>query len=124
MTKPEEAVEKHLFKQCKALGYMCLKFTSPGNNGVPDRLVIGNGHTMFIELKAPGKTPRRLQDVVIAQMREHGAVVRVADSTGQVDDLLAEVVRAGAGPLPTSPLPDPGSVPDPDTSRKDTASHG
>lgn len=92
MTKPEEAVEKHLFKRCKTLGYMCLKFTSPGNRGVPDRVVIGNGNTVFIELKAPGKEPRRLQEVVIAEMRSKGAIVRVANTKDQVDEVLAEMI--------------------------------
>ena len=102
MAKPEETIEKHLFKQCKTLGYMCLKFTSPGNNGVPDRVVIGNGNTVFPELKAPGKGPRRLQEVVIAEMRSRGAIVRVANTKDQVDDVLAELV---AGPrIPTGSI--------------------
>ncbi|MGY4541159.1 hypothetical protein ACVWY0_001068 [Arthrobacter sp. UYNi723] len=97
MTTPEGIIDKHLLKQCKALKFMCLKFTSPGNNGVPDRVVIGNGQTVFIELKRPGKGPRRLQKEVIAEMRSHGAEVRVANTTEQVDDLLAELIRSPSG---------------------------
>ena len=93
MTTPEGVVEDHLINQCKELKFMCLKFTSPGTTGVPDRLVIANGHTVFIELKRPGGKTRRLQQIVIADMRSHGAVVHVADTKDQVDDLLAELIR-------------------------------
>lgn len=98
MTTPEGTIEKHLLKQCKALKFMCLKFTSPGNNGVPDRVVIANGQTVFIELKRPGAGPRRLQREVIAEMRSHGAAVHVANTIDQVDDLLGELIRSSAHP--------------------------
>ena len=93
MTKPEAAVENHLISQCKKLKFMCLKFTSPGTTGVPDRVVIANGHTVFIEIKRPGGKLRRLQEVMVAEMRSHGAVVHVADTKDLVDDVLAQLIR-------------------------------
>lgn len=92
---PEGIVEDHLFKECRKLDFVCLKFTSPANSGVPDRVIIGNGLTVFLELKAPGEKLRRLQQEVIADMVSHGAIVRVADTKELVDDLLAEIT-AGA----------------------------
>jgi hypothetical protein len=89
---PEGKVEDHLFKQCKKLDFVCLKFTSPANSGVPDRVIIGNGLTVFLELKAPGEVPRALQYEVINEMISHGAIVRVADTKTLVDELLAEIV--------------------------------
>lgn len=100
---PEGRVEKHLFKQCKKLDFVCLKFTSPANSGVPDRVVIGNGLTVFLELKAPGETLRTLQHEVVAQMISHGAIVRVANTKALVDELLAEMV---AGSVASTVLPE------------------
>ena len=52
----EYAVEKHLISVTQACGGMCIKFTSPGMSGVPDRIVIlPGGKIGFAELKAPGK---------------------------------------------------------------------
>lgn len=89
---PEGKVEDHLFKQCKKLDFVCLKFTAPANSGVPDRVIIGNGLTVFLELKAPGESLRDLQHEVINEMISHGAIVRVADTKALVDGLLAEIV--------------------------------
>jgi len=102
-TTPEGRVEKHLFKQCKKLDFVCLKFTSPANSGVPDRVIIGNGLTVFLELKAPGETLRTLQHEIVAEMISHGAIVRVANTKALVDELLAEMV---AGAVASTVLPE------------------
>ena len=58
----EKDIEQKLVKAVKQIGGMCLKFTSPGFDGVPDRLVLlPLGRMAFVELKAPGKEPRPLQ---------------------------------------------------------------
>ena len=58
----EKDIEQKLVKAVKQIGGMCLKFTSPGFDGVPDRLVLlPLGRKAFVELKAPGKEPRPLQ---------------------------------------------------------------
>ena len=58
----EKDIEQKLVKAIKQIGGMCLKFTSPGFDGVPDRLVLlPLGRMAFVELKAPGKEPRPLQ---------------------------------------------------------------
>jgi hypothetical protein len=55
-------MRQKLVKAVKQIGGMCLKFTSPGFDGVPDRLVLlPLGRMAFVELKAPGKEPRPLQ---------------------------------------------------------------
>jgi len=39
------------------MGGMAVKFTSPGLDGVPDRIVLLPGRKIaFVELKAPGKS--------------------------------------------------------------------
>lgn len=88
MGKPEGKVEKHLRDAAKARGYLCFKFASCGTNGVPDRIVIGNGRTVFVELKAPGETPRPNQLAMHRLMRKAGAEVWVIDTTEGVDAFL------------------------------------
>lgn len=101
MTTPEGIVEKYLFKQCKKLDVMCLKFATPSTTGVPDRLLVINGWTVFLELKRPEGTLRRLQEEVTDIMRDHGADVRFADTKEKVDDLLAELI-SNPRPFPAS----------------------
>lgn len=49
----ERVVERRLVKEIKNLGGLCYKFVSPGNVGVPDRiLVLESGVIIFAEIKA------------------------------------------------------------------------
>ena len=55
----ERAIEEKLVQAVRTEGGLAPKFTSPGFDGVPDRLVLlPGGRIAFIELKAPGKTLR------------------------------------------------------------------
>lgn len=108
----ERAVEEHLVKRCSSIGVMCLKFTSPGHIGVPDRLLLGRDPrglpvALFLELKRPGQTPRPSQVQRMAQMVEHGATVRVADSAELVDALLDHYFSDGPEPPETTTPPAP-----------------
>jgi hypothetical protein len=91
MGKAENYVEGYLKKRTEAHGGMCLKFTS-GVTGVPDRIVLLAGHTVFVETKAPGGQPRRLQLHRHGEMRAAGGDVRVIDSRPKVDALLEELL--------------------------------
>ena len=58
----EKDIEKYLKNQIDDMGGLCLKFISPGNAGVPDRIVIlPGGRVWFVELKAEGGRVRPLQ---------------------------------------------------------------
>ena len=58
----EKTVEQKLVQAVRAEGGICPKFTSPGFDGMPDRIcLMKNGRMAFIEVKAPGKKPRPLQ---------------------------------------------------------------
>lgn len=95
MSTPEGIVEKHFLKRSTELGFMCLKFTAPGTVGVPDRLLIGEGRTIYFEIKAPGEEPERHQVELIQTMRAHGALVYLADTKELVDELLTELAAGG-----------------------------
>ncbi len=93
MGKAENHVERYLLDRCEAEGFLCYKFVSPGRNGMPDRVVIGAGKVVFVETKAPGGQPRKLQLVVHEQMRARGADVRVISTRKQVDDFIKEITQ-------------------------------
>lgn len=80
MGKPEGTIENYLRQLCQNNGILYYKFTSPGHAGVPDRIVIGYGKVIFVELKRPGGKPRALQEHVFQQMRQAGATVIVIDT--------------------------------------------
>nr|WP_028988044.1 VRR-NUC domain-containing protein [Thermicanus aegyptius] len=86
----ERDIEAYLRDRVKTLGGRAYKFVSPGNAGVPDRLVLlPGGRVVFVELKAPGRKPTPLQLAQHQRLRALGCDVRVIDSLEQVDELLA-----------------------------------
>ncbi len=88
----EKEIEQKLVKAVKAQGGLCMKFTSPGFDGVPDRLVLlPFGRIAFIELKAPGKKPRRLQIRRMKQLSALGVKCFVIDSVDMIGGVLDEI---------------------------------
>jgi hypothetical protein len=63
----EKDVENHLVKQVKHCKGHIFKWSSPGNRGVPDRIVFINGQVWFIELKRPGEE-RNIQQIVVGNI--------------------------------------------------------
>ena len=48
----ESAIEAQLVRKVRERGGLCYKFVSPGNPGVPDRIIITpDGRTIYVELK-------------------------------------------------------------------------
>lgn len=48
----EKSLERRFREECERRGWICIKFESPGNAGVPDRIVIDcSGNVSFVELK-------------------------------------------------------------------------
>lgn len=91
----ERGIEAYLRDQIKRLGGIAYKFVSPGNAGVPDRLVLlPAGRVAFVELKAPGKQPTPLQQRQQQRIRDLGFTVLVIDSKAGVDDFIKGVRRS------------------------------
>ena len=89
MGQRESIVEDYLVKECKKRDFLIFKFTSPGINGVPDRMIITKkGEIFFIETKALGETTRKLQKAIIKKMKDHKATVFVADNRDEIDEIL------------------------------------
>ena len=88
----EKIVEQKLVKAAKAMGGIAPKFTSPGFDGMPDRLILLPGGKMgFAELKAPGKKPRALQEARHNLLRRLGFKVYVIDRLEQIESVLDEI---------------------------------
>lgn len=88
----ESAIEARLVREVKKRGGLCYKFTSPGNPGVPDRIVIlPGGTTIYVELKTEIGRLAKIQKWQIEELRRRGAVVRVLKGMDQVLAFLEEV---------------------------------
>lgn len=88
----EKFIEQNLVRAVKERGGIAPKFVSPGFDGMPDRIVLLPGGRMaFVEVKAPGKKPRPLQEIRHKLLKQLGFHVYVLDSLGQIDAILAEV---------------------------------
>lgn len=78
VVKLESSIERQLKRTVEGLEdkIMCLKFESPGMSGVPDRVILlPGGHTVFVELKQPGKHERARQEYVQQKIRDAGFTV-------------------------------------------------
>ena len=88
----EKAIEKKLVQEVKAVGGIAPKFTSPGFDGMPDRIVLlPGGHMAFVEAKAPGEKPRPLQLARHRLLRGLGFRVYVLDDKRQIGGILDEI---------------------------------
>lgn len=85
----ESTIENYLVERTKAAGGECRKLKWIGRRGAPDRLVMLNGRTIFIELKAPGEKAKPHQVREHERMRRMGQRVEVVDSCERVDEVLA-----------------------------------
>jgi len=85
----ERDIERKLVTAVKERGGWCLKFVSPGTAGVPDRIVLmPHGRMFFVEVKAPGQKPRKIQEVIHRKLRALGFRVYVIDDTKQIKEVL------------------------------------
>lgn len=88
-------MERRLVKMVKERGGLCYKFTSPGNPGVPDRIVITpEGQIIFVELKREVGSLQRIQEWQLDEMRKRGADVRVIKGLDKAKAFVVEVFGA------------------------------
>lgn len=85
----ESLVENWFRKACNVNNFLCWKFTSPSLNGVPDRIVLmPNAKIAFVELKAPGKKPTKLQAHCHSILRKLGFPVFVIDGKEGIEKFI------------------------------------
>lgn len=85
----EREIEQKLIDAIKAQGGVCWKFVSPGTAGVPDRIILmPMGRIAFVEVKAPGESPRKLQLARHRLLRRLGFKTFVLDNPEQIGGIL------------------------------------
>lgn len=95
----ERAIEIYFVGQVRALGGHAPKWSSPGSAGVPDRIaILPGGHTVFVELKAPGGELSPLQKQWLQKLEKLGHQVAVLWSKADVDQFISEVKRNAVHP--------------------------
>ena len=88
----EKTVEQALVRATQRRGGRALKLVSPAYDGMPDRLVLlPGGRLAFVEVKAPGKNPRPLQESRHRFLRQLGFKVYVLDDPADIASILDEI---------------------------------
>ena len=102
----EKEVERKLKVSLERIGCLVLKFVSPGNAGVPDRIVIlPGGGVLFVELKRPGGKLRPLQRIWRLRLQRLGARYFKVENSRDIDAVLAWAKKEGdANVVPTPQL--------------------
>lgn len=70
----EAAIERKVVDYCHKQGLLTYKFVSPSSRGVPDRIIIGFGNVLFLELKQKGRKPTELQQYEMRRINNHGGL--------------------------------------------------
>lgn len=92
----ESKIEASLVREVRKRGGLCYKFISPGNPGVPDRIVIlPGGRTVYVELKTEIGRLSKVQRWQREEIQKRGADVRVLKGMDQVLEFLKEVDSGG-----------------------------
>ena len=89
----QREIEQKLTREIKRLGGLAYKFVSPGNSGVPDRLVIlPGGRVIFAELKTDKGVLSGQQKRQIARLQKLGCDVRVIYGPEGLREFLQDVI--------------------------------
>ena len=91
----EQEIEQKLREAVKRMGGRAYKFISPGNVGVPDRIVIMPGRqVIFIELKTEVGRLTPVQKAQIGYLAGLGQDDRVPYGMNDVEKFINELARA------------------------------
>ncbi|MFR9153949.1 MAG: VRR-NUC domain-containing protein [Hungatella sp.] len=87
----EKDIEKILVTEVRKLGGRAYKWVSPGNDGVPDRIVILPGlQPIFVELKTETGRLSAIQKIQIDRLRKMKQNVKILYGESQVRDFLED----------------------------------
>ena len=85
----ERTVEKALVRKGKQRGVKFIKFKSPSQNSLPDRIAFLPGpYTVLIECKRPDEPPRLAQENRLQEFIDKGYQVYVLDRVEDIDAIL------------------------------------
>ena len=83
----ESEIEKYLVKKCNTNDIFIMKVVPTVMNGLPDRLLLYKGFSIFVELKEPGARPRKAQWNLIKTLNNYSNALYI-DSKKLVDELI------------------------------------
>lgn len=91
----EKATEAYLRVEVRKLGGIAYKFVSPGQTGVPDRIVIlPGGRIFFVEVKSEGEKSSNNQNWQQNRLRSLGCTVYAdIDTKAKVREVLANEIQ-------------------------------
>lgn len=90
----ERDAESYLRKEIKKMGGMFLKWSSPGCDGVPDRIVLlPYRNVIFVEVKARAGRLRPAQAYMIRSMVRMGQQVCVVHGKAGAEAFIADLKR-------------------------------
>ena len=91
----ESVIEAKMGRMVRGHGGLFYKFVSPGNPGVPDRIVVTpQGEVYFVELKTDAGRLAALQKWHRQELEKRGANVRVLYGLDAVQAFVREVFGA------------------------------
>lgn len=94
----EKNVEKLFVREVQARGGITYKFTSPGNVGVPDRIVITpEGRVWFVELKTETGRLSRMQEYQLERLRRQNCNVVVLYGREEVEKVVTAIFNRAKG---------------------------
>lgn len=76
----EKSIEQAVCHHATAHGWLVLKLAGPAHRGQPDRLFLKGGKAVFVEFKAPGRKPTRLQRWWQRRLKQLGFDAHVIDN--------------------------------------------
>lgn len=75
--KTEQQIQTKIKNKLQERGWFVTKLIKTSTNGIPDLLAIKYGKAMFIEVKRENGKLKPLQQELIRQLSESGAIVKV-----------------------------------------------
>lgn len=104
MVERERNVERRLVDLVRRRGGLCLKWTSPGTVGVPDRIVVMPGGRIYGGAEAAGRQTSPVEVAFHAKLARRGVRVYVVDDA---DAFARDVLDSGEqGVHPVEPVGD------------------
>lgn len=91
--KVEKDIENYLVKRATEINALVRKCQWVGHNNCPDRLLMHVSGTYWVEVKAPGKTPRPGQLREHSRMRKAGQNVLTASNYVEVDEIINSIQK-------------------------------
>ena len=88
----ERDIEKKMLNAVRKMGGEAFKWVSPGNDGVPDRIVmLPGGRLIFVELKADRGRLSPVQKIQIRRIQKLGQEVEVVQGMDGLEEFLERI---------------------------------